>query len=570
MLCSNCGKNMRDNAEFCPHCGAVNRFAPAGGSAPAGDASYNTSSPVSPAVGRKKRRGTGLLIGGAVVVVAVAAAAVVAVSGLLASPKGQVEKAMVKTISAYEEASKKMGLPDMKELSKSRSVSQHFSLELNSINEQLAGGYDLSALKGLGLRMTTDLDQEGRKMDADFAAYWGSEEIVGFQMLVDNDTMYVGSSQFLGDTFLGVNTETMGADLTELTGEDRVKTLSFNIFDLIDQFAPEGQNEETEKAMREANKALLKAIEVEKNGSETIEVNGKDTKTTAYHVVVPQDAMEDYVDAMEDTMKTVDYVQLYEDILDSMGAPKDIIDKIMYEAEGTDIYGKLADSYKDALDEIGDLELDVYLSGGYISAVTYSGKILGTKIEASLYLGGGDQYVDDLSLVIEGDGDEIRLESTGNHSGKGGIFTDETTIRLRDDGEPLGRITSEMSYDTASGDFQWEIALEDGGTAMGSLEMDGQLTGGKNSVELVLDDISVKVMGIKAVSLSAEYAIGPCEGMSVKASSSKMLDDLDMSDLRDVVYDIQVNARDWAEDMQNMAANKLPQDVLRYLMYYVF
>ena len=41
----------------------------------------------------------------------------------------------------------------------------------------------------------------------------------------------------------------------------------------------------------------------------------------------------------------------------------------MNELEDLDVYSELADSLRDAIDELGDVELEVCLSGGYISAV---------------------------------------------------------------------------------------------------------------------------------------------------------------------------------------------------------
>lgn len=566
MFCRNCGKEIRDDSVFCPNCGAVCGQNPAGGANPGGAPSWE-----GPEGGQKKRRGAGLILGGiAVAAVAVVGVVAVTVGGLFASPRGQVEKALARTVAAYSEINDKLGIPDMRELSRSRSVSQRFRLELNSVNEQLTGGYDLSALKGLGIRMGTDVDCKGRKMDVDMTAYWGSDNIAGLQLLVDDSSMYMSSPEFLGDAFLGVNTRTLGADLAGLTGEDEVENISFNIFDLVEKIAPEGREEEMEKAMKEAGKALLDAAEVKKTGSSTIDVNGSSTRATAYHVVIPQDALEDYVDALEDVMKTVDYIDLYRDILLDMGLPRDAVEDMMSRMGDTDIYGEMADSLKDALDEIGDVELDVCLSGGYVSAVTYEDKIMGARIEAALYLGGGGQYVDNLSLTVKASGGEFTLESSGNHSGRDGAYTDKTTARVRSDGATLGRVTSEVSYTRSSGDFEWEIKVDGSDAAVGSLEMDGKLTTGRNSLELVLDDISVKAMGIKLVSLSGEYSIGPCKGITVSVNSSKMLADLDEDDLMDIAYDIQRSAQDWMEDMQTLARNKLPEELLRYLMYYIF
>ena len=92
MTCRYCGNELRDDAKFCPHCGAVSGTAPM---APVYD------SPKAPSGGKGKK---GLLIGGAVAAVAVIALLTVVVSGMLSNAKGQVEKALSKTAAAYAAA----------------------------------------------------------------------------------------------------------------------------------------------------------------------------------------------------------------------------------------------------------------------------------------------------------------------------------------------------------------------------------------------------------------------------------------------------------------------------------
>lgn len=558
MFCRNCGKEMRDDARFCPNCGAVS-----GGEGAPGVTPWEA-----PAGGGRKRRGAGLLIGAGVAVVAVIALLTVVVSGLFASPGGAVEKALAKTAAAYQAADKKMGLPDLDKLQEERSVSQRFSLELNRINSDLIG-YDLSAFSGMGLRVNADYDGKARKIDADLAAYWGDEDLLSVQMLFDDSELYFGSPQFLGSDFFGMNTETLGADLAELTGDDSAKDLSFNIFDLMDILIPEGQTGEMEKQIKESNKALFDAAKIKKTGAKTMDINGTDTKTTAYHVTVPQDALEDYVDAMEQVMSSVNYVDMYEELFQAMGMPKDEIEDILSGLEELDTYGELADLLKGALEELGDLELDVYLSDGYVSAVIYEGRVQGTQMEIGLYLGGGEEYVDDLSLIIKADNDTIEVKSTGDHGLKSGSFTDKTTIRVREGGNSLARITSEMSYapKESGNNLQWDVEVNSSGINLVVLEMEGRLEAEEDSVDLRLEDVSVRVMSMEVCSLGFRYYMGPCREMTVSVNSSRMLADMDEFDLMEMAYDIQENAEDWAADMQNLFMDRLPQELLWALMY---
>ena len=209
---------------------------------------------------------------------------------------------------------------------------------------------------------------------------------------------------------------------------------------------------------------------------------------------------------------------------------------------------------------VGDLELDVYLSNGYVSAVMWEDKIVGSKVEAALYLGGGKEYVDDISLELKGEGQKIVLESSGDHGAKGGVFTDETTIR-----GPFPTISSDYRYDPKGGkdNFSWEIEIQ----GLGSLDMEGDLNASKDSLELHLDDISVKAMGMEVVSFQMDYAIGPCKGVDPAPKSARMITEMSEAQLMEVGYEIEANAERWAEEMEAMFMNRLPQELFWDLMY---
>ena len=200
MFCLKCGKEIENGAKFCPHCGAVTSAGAAPSAPkppvytmPEGNNSFDWS-PSSQ--GGNKRRGAGLIIGGAAAAVLVVVLVIVAISGLFSSPKGQVEKALAKTMDAYSGAKESMGIPDLAELIQGKSYSQRVSFALGSISQELTGYYDLSAIKGLGVRMEMDYDQKGRKMDADMALFWDDEDIMSLQMLVDGGKMYFTSPDF--------------------------------------------------------------------------------------------------------------------------------------------------------------------------------------------------------------------------------------------------------------------------------------------------------------------------------------------------------------------------------------
>ena len=100
-------------------------------------------------------------------------------------------------------------------------------------------------------------------------------------------------------------------------------------------------------------KQLFDAIKVEQGGRRSLQVNGRSTDATLYNVVIPEDAMRDYIDAMEDAMKVADPQDMAKDMLQAMGFDKSTINEIMSETGGTDIYGELAGILKQGVKNLG-------------------------------------------------------------------------------------------------------------------------------------------------------------------------------------------------------------------------
>lgn len=548
MVCRNCGNEIRGGAKFCPHCGALNS-PDTGGGLPRGAAAPPPWE--APEGGGKKK--TGLLIGGAVAAVAVIALLAVVASGLFASPKQKLERAVAKSLAAYAQAEDALGLPDLDRLTRERSVSQRMSLRLTGLNTGIIG-YDLSSLEGLGLRLQSDLDGADRKIGMELAAFWDDQELLSVLLAADDNQVCLASPQLTGGDFYGVNTETLGEDLRRMGVQD-AGDISFNFFDLVDIAAPEGQTEEIAKAVKEANKALFDAVEVEKGGKETISVNQTETRTDVYRVTLPEQAMKDYVNNLAGALSGTDYAALYRELCRAMGVPEDVLEEILGELEDLDPYGKLAESLGELLDELGDVELTVHVGGGYVSAVVYGSYEADGGARLALYLGGGGEYVDNLRLEVDADGGKVTIDSSGDHGCKSGVFTDKTTIR-----GPFSTVASEFRYEPgkAQDNFSWEISVP----GAGSLEMAGRLTGGGESVDLHLDELCLKVLGMELLSMEIDYYTGPCEGQSVTVSGPRLIGEMDGLELMMAALRVQSSAQTWMEDMRSVFTARLPEELL--------
>ncbi len=567
MICRNCGNEMREDARFCPHCGAMNAPAPEGG-LPQGAPSYSSAAPAweGPEGGGRKKK-TGLFIGVGVAVVAVIALVAVFAGGLFSNPKKQVEAAFVKSAAAYVQAEKALNLPDTAQWQREQNISQYLTLALKDINSGLIG-YDMSALSGLEVLLSASYNGGDRYAAFDLTANWAEEELLSLSMTASDPYLWFNSPQLTGNTHYGVNTETLGADLTAMTGDDSMKDVSFNLFDLVDTVLERVDQEKLEQDITAANKTLWEEAQVKKTGAKTLDLNGTETKTTAFRVTFPQEALEGYADALVKVMSAMSYYDLYEELYRSMGMPQDQIDEIMDALEELDPYAALADDLKDAIGEAGGLELEVCLSGGYVSALLYEGEIDGTDLSLALYLGGGEAYVDDLSLELEVDGVKLTVKSTGDHGGRSGVFTDKTTIK----GSLLGltSLNSDLRYEPHRYDpqkfndnFSWELSIP----GAGSLEMAGALDISEVRFDLDLDDVTLKVMGADVCTLSLSYLVEHRAVHGGVPPTFQSLTRMDPMELMTAALDVQSRAEAWAAEMEALFVSRLPAELLYGTMY---
>lgn len=500
--------------------------------------------------GKKK---TGLILGAAVAAVAAIALLAIVAGGLFTSPKQKLERAMVKSLAVYAQAGDALDLPDLGRLTEQRSVSRRMSLRLTNLDTAITG-YDLSALEGLGLRFRSDLEAEDRKLGGELAAFWGDQELLSILLAADDALVYLASSQLTGGNFYGVNTETLGEDLRRMGVQD-AGDISFNFFDLLDIIAPEEPTEEIKQTVKEAGKTLFEAVQVEKGGKETISLNQTETKTDVYRVTIPKEAMKEYVNAV--LLSRTDYVAVCREVCRAVGVPENMQREILGGLEDLDPYGGL----EKRLDELGDVVLTVHVGGGYVSAVMYEGYISGDNsfLKLDLYLGGGKEYVDHMRLEADVDGQQVIIDSSGDHGCRSGAFTDRTTIR-----GPFSTVASELRYEPGKSqdNLSWEISIP----GAGSLELAGQLTCGGESFDLQLDELCLKVLGMELCSAEMDCYVGPCEGQSVTIRDPKLIGEMDRFDLMLAALKLESNAQAWAENMQDLFASRLPSNLFRALM----
>ena len=401
-------------------------------------------------------------------------------------------------------------------------------------------------LEGLGAQIALDTDFAGRQMGLSVTPSYGSADILDAKILFQDGSVYASVPQLVGERVYMVNTENLGAALIDLgAADEEVKDFGFNIFDMIDMVkeAVKVDEEDLEK-VKDAAKELAKAIEAKKIGKESVDVNDSTLKCDTYEVVIPEDALKDFFNAAEDLSGNVDPLDLCVDLFESMGLPDYMIEELRMEIGTLDINGEAYDAIYEILDELGDIELTVYLYKGYVACVYYEFSIMDTDFELTAQFGGGKNYADDLhvELVID-DAAEILLESHGDHTSPKGIYTDSTTVDISISGSDSYRISSELSYEPDGKDenFQWTLDAEEV-----KLSVSGLVLAEDKSISFVLEDVDLWSYDEKVLGISLDVSIGEYQDTSLSTKDAVEVLYLSEEELYEEVARLEETAMQWA------------------------
>ena len=593
MVCKTCGGQLNSTDKFCRFCGTtvpvepqqppvqpevaqptpaytpepqpVYTPAPQPTYTPAPQATYtpgqNAAAPQQPKAPKKgahlkaaepkkpKKPGKGLLIG-ACIAAAVVMIALVVVLIIANNPMVKVGTAFKNSMNAFEKMGEVWSIDEVAEISKKEAVSLSMDAKINSVSDNIVYYY-ADALSGVGAKVDMDVNPESREMGLMASAYVGKTELVTAMLSIEDEMLYLGAPDFLND-FYGVNTETMMRDLDNLgLGMGEAADISINVFELIEIVRDyTDDSEEMRQELMEAVTALAKEITVKKADKKTLKVGGESIKCQGYTVVIPQDAMEDLLDTIEDVTDK-DPIEMMEKIFKSMSLPEDITEELMSELRYS--YSKPDYSQlEEALDTIGDLELLVYVKSGKVAGIVYSEKIEGTKVEIGLYVG-GDQYGNSIKLEMKVDGEKVTVESQGDHFAKSGTFTDKLTVKLPYDSS----LKLQTEYVPKSGDLEMTCTVDEV-----KISVEGVYTVADGTYTLNLDDVSLTANGEKQLSAGFSCEISDYS-KRVKVSNARLLSDLDTAALEDLAAELEGNAMEWA--MELMATHP---ELLKYLGIY--
>lgn len=488
MFCSFCGKEIAENAKFCVHCGT-----PVGQptAAPA-EAAY----PIPPAAPKKINPLWIILPIVAVIVIAM----VVVVLCIFNSPKLKLTRALTKSAAAYTEAADGLDIPDYTDLVMGRAYNNTMDLKLTEADAELFGEIPT----GIGLRYEAAGSLPDQDLSMSLTPYYGSVDLLTAQIAFQDDYLYAYAPDILGEGYYAIDTTTVGKDLVASgLANSNLETLGFNIFDLVELVeAHTAPTEEAKKAVIQAAQELLSAVTVEKGTSAELDINGSTMKCSGYLVTIPQEAMEAFLQTLETHTNNVDYEALYREIFSAMGMSEEMFDEALSGLELTE-NTEAFQEIEALVEDLGDVVLEIYIKGGYVHAAFWEDTVYEEQVALAVYLGGGNTYVNDLSIGVTSGDSTVLLTSHGNHCGAEDTYSDTLVVEMTEYGETCTLLESEFYYyPEKNGTLEWSVTVEDM-----SLEMAGYLEMEKDSFLLSLDEVSLWQSGSKLLSFSLNYGI---------------------------------------------------------------
>lgn len=511
MLCPRCGKAAKDGARFCSSCGAP--LAPQDGTpaaaAPLTDETRAPAAPVSapaaqpaPAPAKKKKSRKGIILA-AVLVVLVLALGVGAAS-LIFTPKVRVGMAVKKSADAYSAAAQALSALDVQALNESQTWGQELSMQITSLP-------DAELTQPLGLQLRLDADIPGEYVGLRGSLLHGGTSLISLHAGADGDFVYASMPGLLGKTCFGFHTTQLGQEIAacpqDIDPDGELSGLSFNIFQLCADYL---KPDELDPA---ATEDLLEAIEVEKKGRQSLRVNGSSLSCTKYQLRIPADAIADFYEAWLDCTAPIYEEDNLRSMLEEIGLRGDTVDDMV-----NNILSSRSSSF-DSTDYLLDtirsegkpVKLTLYLSGGYVVGIDWSGRgdYDGTSVQ--LRLGGGKRYADTLSLVLRSDDEDVlTLQSSGDHTLESGVFTDVTTLTID---SVSGSITCRYAPEESGSNFSLRGEIGDDVDRL-SLDASGRIESDKQSLRVSLDSIQLYAdEGDPSQRLECSfcYTIGACE-----------------------------------------------------------
>ncbi len=386
-------------------------------------------------------------------------------------------------------------------------------------------GMDVSELYGTEFSLVADMAVPDRKMAMDMTLTVGAADPIYLDAMIDDSTVYLASSSFLGDAILGVSE----SDMATTTGT------SINTFDMLDQYAGmsgTGLTEESMTALSTAYDTMMAGATIADPVDAEIEIDGASLAVSQYDVSITPELYGAFVTEVINIIYN-------DEVLRALMEPSIELQYGDYDTFVSDSITSLEEQL--ALDEeAGDFMPTFYISDGYLRGVDM---VVGDDLAMNIRFG-AEVAADYFEMFIgTASTSEALLTMTakGNHSGAGDKFDTVMEMSMVDPSTAeTVSMNLAMDYDLASGAYNFNMDASTSYEAV-SMSSNGTFTMDETSYSFVADDFTVESMGM-SLSFAMELTMAESEGVSFDVSSAQMISEMSSSDMAALQTTLQTNA----------------------------
>lgn len=560
LRCPFCNEEVTDDAVFCPECGSLIQqtgessgesetaggygggAVPAGSGTAGGYGGVGFAGPVlgqpQPEVPGPKKKTGRILAVGAVLAAAAAVGGFAAVKLLEKDPKDAVVDAFKSVYASdiTDPGEEVFGWKTLTNSFRSKNMEGEFSLTLEKCSDP-----SVNEFAGTSFSVVSQSDIQQKKVAAQLGTKVANMDFISMNLYLDQEDLAVSVPELSKKVF----TVNYGNNLEEqiqnspvagsLIQQSDIQASAIEDYmdNIWSMYGTEGEQPFDLKALWERYKEGSKAIDelkeamvVEKTESASYTIDGREVKCKGYDVVIPQQALVDFVDS------TSKFFVEDETLKDDM---TDYLSQVMAFSVSQSIEGMSAadmqkqiwetmEEYADSLVEVMEDSAEDIVMTVYVDK---KGRLAAFEAETCLNLEDGEleivvdaqmhggSYISqnaEWNMELRGNGEKVGITAAQE-----GEYDKETlTKRLElavNSGTEKVTLSWDGAYDRASGDYSLDMAAKSSAMT-GSIDIEGTISDLKpgESMDISMDNIAVRLNGDELAVLSGSYALRPLTG----------------------------------------------------------